>query len=94
MTSLLYFISLGSKTQVNVGVSSRPIPPGAQPQACPAPAVMSPTVQPLESSLHLSGASPAGFWQEVALCSGAKAWLGRAGTGISLRHGCYVPLAM
>lgn len=36
----------------------------------------------LESSLHLSGASPAEFWQEAALGSGAKAWQGRAGTGI------------
>lgn len=36
----------------------------------------------LENSLHLSGASPAEFWQEAALGSGAKAWQGRTGTGI------------
>lgn len=52
-------------------------------------------LQPPESSLHLSGASPAEFWQEAALCSGANARLGRARTGIRppswlLPAACYV----
>ena len=39
----------------------------------------------LECLLRLSGASHAEFWQEAALCSGAKAWLGKAGTGLRLQ---------
>lgn len=97
--SRLYFTSLASKTQVHVGEAAHPGASRLGPAiglSCSCSDISNREASgTLESSSHLSGASPAELWQEAALCSGAKAWLGRAGTGIRpqpwlLPADCYV----
>lgn len=93
------FTSLASETQVNVGEAASPGPllSGAQLQACPAPAVMFLTMQPLaywralctclEPHLQNSGRRQLCVWEP------RPSWAG-LGQVLGLSQGRCLPLAM